>query len=358
MNGLAAKTLSLPATLLLTSTAYAEVTVPNQFGAGQPARAAEVNQNFLVLESAVNENSQVIRTLQDASMVWRGRWDTGVEYQLNDLVEYQGSTFLAIRASTGSQAPSDPVYWALMAAAGSDGSKGDPGPTGPAGPMGATGPEGAEGPEGPMGPPGPQGPQGSVGPQGDIGPQGPQGEVGPQGQEGPQGPEGPAGSSVPNLVLKDQNGASVGQIAYLDPYGQFAVLPEGIIPVSTADFTNGSPTNAIYRGADLMSYFEAGSWNGSLVDGCGDYLTAVDTTYNGTNSGTGYRLGTWFFRSVVILPVDGRYYRVTGTSSPAFSVTGRISDNACVPASSAYNGQGLEVVEITLPYTSLTVAIE
>jgi len=108
-----------------------------------------------------------------------------------------------------------------------------------------------------------------------------------------------------------------------------------------------------------MRYFEIeGRWDFMFTDGCGDFLTAVDTTYNGTGSGSGFRLGSWFFRNHVVLPVDGRYYRVTGNNSQTFSVTGRISLGACTSSASAYAGRGLEVVEITLPYTSLTVEIE
>jgi hypothetical protein len=164
---------------------------------------------------------------------------------------------------------------------------------------------------------------------------------------------------VPNLVIKDQDGVTVGQIANLAPYGQFAVLPEGIISISTDALTDVSPSIAVWRGTELMNYFRAGSrWTPMFVDGCGDFLTALDATYNGINSGSGFRLESWFFRNYAILPVDGRYYRVTGNNSQTFTVTGRIVDNACLAATSPYSGRGLEVVEITLPYTSLTVAVE
>ena len=210
-----------------------------------------------------------------------------------------------------------------------------------------------------MGPPGVQGPAGSAGPQGPQGAQGPRGIQGPEGPQGPQGiqgPEGPPGSSAPNLVVKDGNGVTVGQIIYLAPYGQYAVLPEGIIAVNTDAFTNVSPTNARYRGSNLVDYFEV-DWE-AFVDGCGDFLTALDTTYNGTGSRSGFKLGSWYFRNLIILPVDERYYRVTGNQTQSFTVTGVINGNTCSPATSNYAGRGLELVEIALPYTSLTVEIE
>ena len=115
----------------------------------------------------------------------------------------------------------------------------------------------------------------------------------------------------------------------------------------------------MYRGADLKSYFTVQErWSAMFTDGCGDYLTAIDTRYTGTNSGNGFRLGSWFFRNLVILPAGGRYFRVTGNETGTFAVGGKISSSGCNPATNTDTGLGLEVVEVTLPYSSLTVEIE
>lgn len=107
-----------------TTAAMAQTQVPNDFQARQPALAAEVNENFDTLETAIDKNAADI---------------------------------LAI--SAGSQ-----------------------GPVGPPGPQGPQGDVGAQGPQGPQGG---VGAQGSQGPRGDAGAQGPKGETGMAGVDGP-----------------------------------------------------------------------------------------------------------------------------------------------------------------------------
>jgi hypothetical protein len=125
------------ATLFLMGVSQAQTQVPNTFQSGQPARAADVNENFDALEAAIDQNSTAIQ-----------------------------------------QIPAGPE-----------------GPQGPAGPQGIMGPPGPQGVQGPAGSTGPQGPQGAQGPQGTQGPEGPQGPQGIQGPEGPQGPKGDPGDS-------------------------------------------------------------------------------------------------------------------------------------------------------------------
>jgi hypothetical protein len=86
---------------------------------------------------------------------WRGTWSASTAYIANDGVNYQGSSYVATAATTGSTPPAAP--WQLVAAQGATGA------TGPTGPQGATG---ATGPQGPQGNPGATGPQGVPGPVG------------------------------------------------------------------------------------------------------------------------------------------------------------------------------------------------
>ena len=167
--------------LLTAGTAISQTQVPNTFQAGQPARAAAVNANFSMLESAVNQNA--IDILQVQNLSWMGDWQTAVVYAINDLVQFQGSSYIAVQATTGTKDPTDLAFWSLVAAAGA---------------IGATGPQGL------------QGLQGVVGPQGltgSIGPIGPVGLPGPQGVDGPQGPVGPAAVIDPALVQTRVSGA-------------------------------------------------------------------------------------------------------------------------------------------------------
>jgi hypothetical protein len=70
----------------------------------------------------------------------RGTWSGSTLYAVNDLVEYNGSTYLCIVSSSGGL-PTNPTYWQLFA------SIGNTGPTGPTG-EGSTGPTGYTGPSG------------------------------------------------------------------------------------------------------------------------------------------------------------------------------------------------------------------
>src|ERR1700676_3223964 len=92
------------------------VTVPNTFSAGTPAKAADVNANFSAVATAVNASAQDIATLQ--------------------------TTVKNIPA--GPQGP-----------AGIQGTTGAPGPQGPIGLTGSSGPAGSQGQQGLQGPAGP-----------------------------------------------------------------------------------------------------------------------------------------------------------------------------------------------------------
>ncbi len=116
--------------LSFSATAMGQTQVPNDFQTGQPARAAEVNDNFDTLETAIDQNAADI---------------------------------LAI----------------------SSGPQGQVGPPGPQGPQGIPGMTGMPGTQGPQGDAGAQGPQG---PQGDAGAQGPRGQDGDTGMAGVDGP--------------------------------------------------------------------------------------------------------------------------------------------------------------------------
>jgi hypothetical protein len=76
-------------------------------------------------------------------VVWQGAWNGSTAYQVNDAVQYQGSSYIAIAASSGSAPPA--AAWDVLAA------KGNAGAQGVAGPQGATGGAGPEGPQGPAG---------------------------------------------------------------------------------------------------------------------------------------------------------------------------------------------------------------
>ena len=122
----------------------------------------------------------------------QGSWVSTVNYQVDDAVTDGGEYWLALAPNLSSEPGILNPNWQLIAAAGATGAAGPPGAQGPAGATGATGPQG------PAGATGSQGPAGPMGPQGLMGLQGPQGATGPQ---GPQGPAGSGGSDTNSRML-------------------------------------------------------------------------------------------------------------------------------------------------------------
>jgi len=105
----------------------------------------------------------------------RGQWSSTSMYQIGDLVQFGGSSWVALRRNQNKRPDlnsSGEDEWRVFAARGFPGRMGPPGPRGPSGPRGPKGDDGARGPAGPVGSAGPQGVQGPAGPQGPPGPAG------------------------------------------------------------------------------------------------------------------------------------------------------------------------------------------
>ena len=121
----------------------------------------------------------------------RGAWSSVASYVANDVVAYNGVSYLAIASSTNQTPDTATAYWMVS------GAQGATGPTGPTGPTGSTGSTGPTGPASTVaGPTGPEGAASTV-----AGPTGPTGlastVAGPTGPTGAvstvAGPTGPAG---------------------------------------------------------------------------------------------------------------------------------------------------------------------
>ena len=95
------------------------------------------------------------------SINWRNAWSNSTAYVVNDAVSLNGSSYLAIAASTGAQPNNSPASWNLLASIGATGPAGSTGPQGPQGPFGAPGIQGPTGPSGSSGATGASGPSGS-----------------------------------------------------------------------------------------------------------------------------------------------------------------------------------------------------
>jgi hypothetical protein len=93
----------------------------------------------------------------------RGNWRAAARYTTNDLVNFSGAVWRAVRNSSGKAPTRQSAFWDEFIGGGERGPrgpKGDDGATGPAGPSGPAGAAGATGSQGPVGPTGPQGPAG------------------------------------------------------------------------------------------------------------------------------------------------------------------------------------------------------
>jgi hypothetical protein len=97
------------------------------------------------------------------SFLFLNAFDPYATYALDNVVTYNGSSYVAIvpnGPNPNGPTPDKNPSWSVMAS------------------VGATGTAGPAGPQGPLGDPGPQGLMGNSGPQGPVGPAGPQGPTG------------------------------------------------------------------------------------------------------------------------------------------------------------------------------------
>lgn len=98
---------------------------------------------------------------------FEGVWQVGTTYSTNDVVQHEGSSYIALRETVGDEPDLSPSDWASIALAGATGAQGIQGPQGDTGATGAQGPTGAQGATGA------QGPQGTAGATGATGAAGP-----------------------------------------------------------------------------------------------------------------------------------------------------------------------------------------
>jgi hypothetical protein len=82
------------------------------------------------------------------SFTWKGAWDGNLPYNENDVVEYNGSSYICILthpATPSFPPPSNPTDWSLLAQAGTSGSSGSSGSSGTNGIAGTNGSAGTSG---------------------------------------------------------------------------------------------------------------------------------------------------------------------------------------------------------------------
>ena len=70
---------------------------------------------------------------------WKGLWNETTEYQINDMISYNGSSYISLSINLNSIPENNLGVWHIIASAGKSG---PPGPSGPQGPVGKIGPQG------------------------------------------------------------------------------------------------------------------------------------------------------------------------------------------------------------------------
>ena len=78
-------------------------------------------------------------------LTYRSAWNSSTVYAINDLVTWQGSSYLALTANTTRQPDTSPSDWSLLTPQGATGATGSTGAAGTTGATGAVGPTGATG---------------------------------------------------------------------------------------------------------------------------------------------------------------------------------------------------------------------
>lgn len=139
-----------------------------------------------------NTGTQGSTGASGVSFIWQGAWDDVTSYVINEIVEHDGSSWIAIADNINSEPSDISTVWQLIAQMGATGPQGSTGNTGA---QGATGVSGTQGSTGATGVQGIQGTQGGLGNTGNTGAQGVHGNTGNTGVIGATGNTGNTGVS-------------------------------------------------------------------------------------------------------------------------------------------------------------------
>lgn len=101
--------------------------------------------------------------------IYKGDWSADTNYDILDIVYYNGNSYTAKQPSTNQEPKADSAYWGLSSIKGQKGDKGDQGQKGDKGDTGLQGPQGPKGVIGATGPKGDKGDTGATGPTGKDG---------------------------------------------------------------------------------------------------------------------------------------------------------------------------------------------
>lgn len=89
----------------------------------------------------------ITQDLGKVAYLSKGAYNSATQYEKNDVVTYQGSSYVSLQSTQGN-APTNTTYWQLIASKGDTGAQGEQGIQGPQGIQGETGPQGEQGIQG------------------------------------------------------------------------------------------------------------------------------------------------------------------------------------------------------------------
>jgi hypothetical protein len=109
-------------------------------------------EDFQSTSSASNSVSHNLKFSlpRGISFIYKNLWNSSYNYNVNDVVSYNGSSYVCIQSNTNHN-PTDTNYWFYLAMKGDKGDRGDKGDTGSSGGKGDKGEKGDKGDTGPAG---------------------------------------------------------------------------------------------------------------------------------------------------------------------------------------------------------------
>jgi hypothetical protein len=235
-----------------------------------------------------SQGTQGIQGIQGSKIIWRGTWDIGISYNVDDIVYVEGSSYICIISHISAMFSNDSANWQLFSKSGSQGTNGSNGIQGLQGfsIQGSVGAQGIQGASGGGVGDGAQGTQGVQGIQG-LSIQGIQGLLGSQGINGIQGVQGIYGpvAGFPNQILykNTSNNPSGSDNLIFD--GQKLISNSGLfnLNLTVGKFESLPPNNNVLETA-FSVFKDENSDNSNLVNVSNKELTLFNIKNNMSGS--------------------------------------------------------------------------
>ena len=156
-----------------------------------------------------------------SGFTYNGVWDNSTNYNVNDVVLYNGQTYVAIQANVNKQPSVQPAFWQVFSAAGSSGTSGTSGSSGTGGSDGSSGSSGTSG---------------SSGADGLVGSNGTSGTSGSSGIDGTSGSSGTDGSSGTSGAVDYTGLITTGSVSSIGVTGSTQSISGGFLDNASGSY--------------------------------------------------------------------------------------------------------------------------